>query len=245
MPVDKRLWMTFPIDFPEHPKIRPLSDAAFRAFVEINGYSRTQDLDGRVPVRVARAKWKPKALKELEENHPDRPTLSIDGDHYVIHNYAEHQQTKAAREAQSQTNSANGKLGGRPRKNRPETDSLSDREATSKQSQSQSQSQSDDVTNLPESSHQGDGPGKGLDLGEVLTHKAKGAGIKNLPKVLAQIRSVVGEVSPAGAIELVEEITGRAKGTIRNVDAYVATACRNSPDEVQSDYDRLDIAAIA
>lgn len=246
MPADKRLWMTFPIDFPEHPKIRPLSDAAFRAFVEINGYSRTQDLDGRVPIRVAETKWKAKALKELETNHPERPTLSRDGDVYVIHNYSEHQQTRAAREALSEKNSRNGKQGGRPPKEKPpETQSVTDSEANPKQSQSQSQSQSDDMTYDPLSSHLGDGSPQGLDAGEVVSLRARAVGIKNLGKVHQQIRAVVGDITPNGAIELVAQITARAKGEVKNVDAYIGAACRNSPKEVQGDYDRLDIQAIA
>ncbi len=119
MPRDTRLYMTFPNDFPEHPKIRPLSDAAFRAFVEINGYSRRHDLDGRVPVKTARSMWKARALTELEQNHPERPTLTRDGDVYVIRDYAEHQQTKAARADLVSRNQENGRKGGRPVKVSP------------------------------------------------------------------------------------------------------------------------------
>lgn len=262
MPADKRIWMTFPIDFPQHPKILPLTDAAFRAFVEINGYSRTQDLDGRVPVKVARAKWSQAALEELETNHPDRPTLSIEDDVYVIHNYAEHQETRASIEARRQRNSANGKQGGRPRK-RPETQSVTDSDTESlsdwgtesgtdtepneKQSQSQSQSQSQrtDTTHLLEVSPVVDAREQGLDLGEVLTRRAKAAGIPDLAKLTGLLRSTVGDLSPTGAIELAEALTGRSKDPVRSVYAYVERACRNSPEDVQWHYDRLDIAASA
>lgn len=252
MPRDTRLYMTFPNDFPEHPKIRPLSDAAFRVFVEINGYSRTQDLDGRVPVRVAQAKWKAKALKELETNHPDRPTLRIDGDEYVIHNYDEHQQTTAARAALVAKNTENGKKGGRPPKRNPgETHSVTDPEPNQKQSQrseSKSESESetpfDDSAHLPQSSPVGDGSGDGLDPGEIVSLKAKAAGIKDLGKVHAQLSKLVSPLSMAGAVELVIETTRRAKGEVKNVDAYVATACRRSPEEIEHDYDRLDVGAV-
>jgi len=135
MPRDSRLWMTFPINFWMHPKIRPLSDAAFRAFVEMNGYSRMEDLDGRIPVALAKTMWRPKALGELLKNHPERPSLAIEGDHYVIWNYGEHQETRAAREARNATNTANGKLGGRPRKTQSVTDSVSESEPNKNQSQ--------------------------------------------------------------------------------------------------------------
>ncbi|MGN6199104.1 hypothetical protein [Humibacter sp.] len=93
MPRDRRLYMTFPIDFYEHPKVVPLSDAAFRAFVEMNGYSRRHDLDGRIPAKAARLKWRSRALAELVASHPERPLVTLDGDEYVIRDYAEHQFT--------------------------------------------------------------------------------------------------------------------------------------------------------
>ena len=118
MPRDKRLYMTFPNDFWQHPKIAPLSDAAFRAFVEMNGYSRMQDLDGRIPVVYANKTWKVKPTTELTSNHPERPTLTLDGDVYVIWNYEEHQQTKAIRAAAAEVSRTNGRLsGGRPKHN--------------------------------------------------------------------------------------------------------------------------------
>ena len=126
MPRDKRLYMTFPNDFPNHPKIMLLSDAAFRCFVEMNGYSRVQDLDGRIPVVIANHLWKQKPLVELMNNHPERPSLSIEGADYVIRDYAEHQQTRAQRQQVAEKNAANGAKGGRPKKNPTETQSLSE-----------------------------------------------------------------------------------------------------------------------
>lgn len=144
MPKDQRLYMTFPIDFWLHPKITILSDAAFRVFVEMNGYSRMQDLDGRIPVTAAKRTWKAKALGELLANHPQRPSLSVDGDDYVIWNYAEHQFTTADREALSAKNAANGSKGGRPRKNPTETQSVStgNRDGTEPKAGSESRSES-------------------------------------------------------------------------------------------------------
>jgi len=252
VPADKRLWMTFPIDFADHPKILPLSDAAFRAFVEMNGYSRTQDLDGRIPVKVARAKWSPDALEELETNHPERPTLGIEDGVYVIHNYAEHQETRESIEARRVKNAANGARGGRPRK-RPETqsvtdsdtDSVSETEPNRKQSQSQSQSQRTDTTYLSEVSPVVDAREQGLDLGDVLTRRAKDAGISDLAKLTLLLRSVVGPLSPSGALELAEALTSRSKDPVRRVHAYVERSCREDPDAVRWHYDRLDLAASA
>ena len=102
-----------------------------------------------------------------------------------------------------------------------------------------------DITPDPLSSPVGDGPGSGLDAGEVVQQKAKRAGIKSLAKVRAQLADVVGDITPSGAVELVDAITKKAKGEIKSVDAYVATVCRNSPQEVLWDYEHLDIGAVA
>lgn len=128
MPRDKRLWMTFPIDFDEHPKIEALSDAAFRAFVSMNGYSRRHDLDGEIPAAVARKRWGVDVLNELVASHQTRPLvyLSLNPDVYVIRDYAEHQDTTAARAERKRIGQANGVKGGRPPKNPAETQLVTD-----------------------------------------------------------------------------------------------------------------------
>lgn len=117
MAKDKRLYMTFPNDFWMHPKIAPLSTEAKWAFVEMNGYSRMQDLDGRIPsVMVARF-WSDDVVAELVQSHPDRPVVLWDVDVLVIRDYAQHQQTTADREEVSKMRSKSGKLGAKKRWN--------------------------------------------------------------------------------------------------------------------------------
>lgn len=99
MPKDQRLYMTFPIDFWTHPKVARLSDAEFRVFVEMNGHSRMIDSDGRVEVEDAEFMWDASALQNLAKSHPTRPLVFRDGDSYVLRDYAEHQMTKADRDA--------------------------------------------------------------------------------------------------------------------------------------------------
>lgn len=254
MPRDKRLFMTFPNDFPEHPKMRPLSDAAFRAFVEMVGYSRTQDLDGRIPVKLAKSKWKSKPIGELLANHSERPTLTLDGDDYVIRDYAQHQQTRADREASAEVSRENGKLGGRP-KTRKEPgnnpggfESGTKSEPGEKQSQSQSQSLEldDDMTNEIQPGHLGEVVASGTQYSDVLVEKAEKRGILNLPATHQLLQKAVGEVflSPAGAIRLAAAVADKAKEPVQKVDAYVASACRNSPDEVWGLYDQLDLGGV-
>jgi len=105
--------MTFPIDFDEHPKVEPLSDAAFRTFVAMNGYSRRQKLDGRIPAVVARKRWKVRALTELLDSHPERPLLLLDGNTYVLREYAEHQFTTQDEADLHEKRSKAGALGGK------------------------------------------------------------------------------------------------------------------------------------
>ena len=128
MPRDARLYMTFPNDFWQHPKFAIVSDAALRTFVEMNGYSRIYNLDGNIPIVTARKMWKARAIDELLSNHPERPTLTVDGDMYVIRDYAEHQETSESIAARQERNRSNGSRGGRPRNpvaNPNETDSVS------------------------------------------------------------------------------------------------------------------------
>lgn len=98
MPRDKRLYMTFPIDFWTHPKVSRLSDAAFRAFVESNGHSRMIESDGRIESEDAEFMWDASALQDLCKSHPTRPLMFRDEDAYVLRDYAEHQFTKADRD---------------------------------------------------------------------------------------------------------------------------------------------------
>ncbi|GAA1148074.1 hypothetical protein GCM10009651_36000 [Microbacterium natoriense] len=109
MPRDKRLYMTFPIDFWTHPKVVRLSDAAFRAFVESNGHSRMIESDGRIEAEDAEFMWKPDVLAELLKSHPTRPLMLRVGDEYVLRDYAEHQFTKADRDALTEKKSRAGR----------------------------------------------------------------------------------------------------------------------------------------
>lgn len=257
MPIDKRLWMTFPIDFWMHPKIRPLSDSALRCFVEINGYSRMNDLDGRVPAAAAETNWKKKALAELLSNHPERPSLSLEDGHYVIWNYAEHQETTASRARREETNRANGAKGGRPPKGKPiETESVSPDEPGTKpyESRVRDQSQSSyltDVTYPPESSPEVSVSGSGFDAALIrlleerepdAAEDAKRAGVKDLWSLHGLLEQAIGRpITAAGAMELIHGLLDRSKDTVQNVDGYVATACREKPSSVVQLFDALDI----
>lgn len=138
---DKRMWAVLTVEFPDHPKIEVLSDAAFRTLVEMILWSRKNLTDGVVPAKVVAKRWaktKMEAelltqsdsdlltdlltqtktpLRELLTNDCQNPSLSQnDNGDFVIHDFLEHQQSKTDYMARKARNTANGRKGGRPRK---------------------------------------------------------------------------------------------------------------------------------
>ncbi|MBC7594568.1 MAG: hypothetical protein H7288_11625 [Kineosporiaceae bacterium] len=125
MAKDDRLYGKFTQDFADNPKILPLSDSAFRCLVEATLYSRRMLTDGFLATRLATAKWPLDALHELASNDPLKPSLSeVDGG-WLIHDYAEHQDTKAEVEARRSRNVINGRKGGEARAKQVASQSLS------------------------------------------------------------------------------------------------------------------------
>lgn len=145
---DKRMWAVLTVEFPDHPKIEVLSDAAFRVLIEMILWSRKHLTDGVVPAGVVAKRWaktqtetdaltqsvtqlltelptqNKTPLRELLMNDCQNPSLSQNnnGD-FIIHDFLEHQQSKADYTARKARNTANGRKGGRPRKTQPVTES--------------------------------------------------------------------------------------------------------------------------
>lgn len=109
---DPRLYAKFTISFASHPKILILSDAAFRCLVEATLWSREQEKDGFLARRLALAKWSLDVLQELCTNDDENPSLIEREEGWYIHDYGEHQETKADIEARRERNRANGQKGG-------------------------------------------------------------------------------------------------------------------------------------
>ena len=74
------------LDYADHPKIVGLSDAAFRAHVELILYSRKYLTDGVIGKQIAK-RLLPHVLKELLNNDDEAPSLiALDnGDLSLIH----------------------------------------------------------------------------------------------------------------------------------------------------------------
>jgi hypothetical protein len=112
MAKDQRLYGKFTLNFPDHPKIFILSDAAFRCLVSATLWCRQQENDGFLARRLAVAKWSLDVLQELCQNDPENPSLIEREEGWYIHDYAEHQETKADIEARRERNRAAGQKGG-------------------------------------------------------------------------------------------------------------------------------------
>lgn len=118
------------INYPDHPKIAALSDAAFRAHVEMILYCRRFLTDGRIANRIANRfanRFGFEVLTELLHNDPDSPSLTElpDGD-YQLHDFVEIQGSRSDVESRAQVNRANGNKGGRPRKTESVSESVTE-----------------------------------------------------------------------------------------------------------------------
>jgi hypothetical protein len=113
VPKDARLYAKFTLDFPDSHKVMPLSDKAFRALVEMTIYSRRMLTDGFLSKRVALAKWGLEACQDLLDNDPEKPSLIEVENGYIIHDFADHQTTKAELEDIREKRRTAGQKGGR------------------------------------------------------------------------------------------------------------------------------------
>jgi len=110
---DERLYGKFGLDFPDHPKIMPLSDSAFRCLIEATLWSRKHLTNGFITKRLAIAKWSLEVLRELATNDPLKPSLVETEEGWYIHDFAEHQTTKEELEALREVRKMAGQRGGR------------------------------------------------------------------------------------------------------------------------------------
>lgn len=123
---DSRIWARMTVDFADSPKVVVLSDAAFRALVEMILWCRRGETDGVIPRAYADRRWgydshasrttnpdtsrSTDPITELRTNHSDRPSLEVNetGD-YVLRDFLEHQDSKEQADARRARNSANAR----------------------------------------------------------------------------------------------------------------------------------------
>ncbi|MBK6887056.1 MAG: hypothetical protein IPH03_11935 [Tetrasphaera sp.] len=79
---DPRAFVRVDIGYDEHPKVAPLTDAAFRAHVEAMTWcGRNTRQNGRITKRVAAKKWRAKVVAELVA----AGLLEDEEDHWSLH----------------------------------------------------------------------------------------------------------------------------------------------------------------
>lgn len=251
MPKDARLYMTFPIDFPDHPKVKPLTDAAFRVFVEMNAYSRRLDLDGVIPVRVAHSMWRRAALTALVNSDAVKPLVRLTDDTYVIPDYAEHQMTKSDVEKLRSDRARAGAAGGKAKAERQQSSSkrLASATAKGKQTSSASVAESESELKLDRQTDLGDltSPVTLVDAREedqdafsFASEQALTLGVKDLQRVRAVIRSALNEwVSWAETVDVARGLLELSQSHVRYPEAYIERTCANSPHEVVAVWSRM------
>lgn len=108
---DDRTYITVHDGMPEHPKVEALSDRAFRVLVDLWCWCSRQLNDGVIPEAVwLKRTGTSKVRKELLAALVD----VVDGE-YVMHDYLEHQRSRAQVEALKAKRAEAGRKGGRAR----------------------------------------------------------------------------------------------------------------------------------
>lgn len=250
MPRDLRPYLTYPLGYTSHPRWELLSDAAFRALHEMQDIMRQYGMDGRMLAAQAEKRWRKKVLDELVNGIDDRPLLVRDGDAYVMRSYSEHQFTTADAEKLRKDRAEAGRAGGLAKAANAKR-SLANGVASATDSgwQNVPESESElktDVTHLSRSGSGSNARAATPDRIRNAHDQASDLGVKDLGATRTLLAGAVGEpVSLGGAVELVRAVLSLAARPVRDVDAYVATACRKSPAEVQRAYFDLDIGGAA
>ena len=234
MPRDQRLYMTFPNDFHRHPKLQKLPVEVRWTFVEMVGEARLADNDGRFTAEDAEFMWPISHLDALAASHPTRPLVvrERDGGDYVIRDYAEHQQTRAEREALAEKRAEAGRKGGLA-KSQASAKPVPSRE---KQTQAESESESEDFYSLSKSqssSNRARVSTDAIDVPEMTRKLAARQGVTSLRGVVDAILRHTGlMVNSAGALQVSLSILERAKKPPTSGQRYVTEAIRQSPAEV-------------
>jgi uncharacterized protein YdaU (DUF1376 family) len=108
------LWVKLDVNFADHPKIIDLSDAGFRALVTSMLYAQQHLTDGHVSTaavkRFGLSNWR-KVANELTDAGLWHP---VDNG-WEIHDYLEHQKSKAEVEAMTEARKRAGSKGGKAR----------------------------------------------------------------------------------------------------------------------------------
>lgn len=111
MPRDRRTFINVADTMPEHPKIESLSDASFRALVSLWCYCGRQLNDGLIPEATWNRRTSAKIRRELLQNG----LVETTPDGVLMHDYLEHNRSRAEAEGLTEKRRSAGSLGGKAR----------------------------------------------------------------------------------------------------------------------------------
>lgn len=214
----------------------------------MNCYSRRVDSDGVVPAVIAEKRWGKKVLAELCSTDAVKPLVFLAESDYVIRDYAEHQQTKADRELLVNKRSEAGRSGAQKRwqtDSKPIASAIANAKQTDSKPIAESESESE-LTRLNNVSYLLNREGEFLDdenLKNVREATFAGIGITN-PKALHAllVKSTSRDVSEVEAFGIILDLLSKATGEVKNPQAYVAGAIKNSWAELQQVIDEGAVA---
>jgi hypothetical protein len=250
---DDRLYMRFPIEFPDDPKIAPMSTEAKWALVEMVAYSRRQNLDGVIPRKYAEHRWGD-VLDELLEADAESPFLTYDEVYgYTLTKYDKHQFTSNDLAQLRERKSQAGRKGAAKRWHGDDSaiaaamadaSQSDDRAHGKKWPESESESELELETSLTDVTNSvGQSPTQSADSltdDQVrLVTKAKehalALGVADLPAIREYFESKLGLAFNLGqAAELCDWVLGKSKAGSSNVGnptGYIRDAVRKSAPE--------------
>ena len=112
MPHDPRVYAVITHDFADSPKLQVVSVEARWALLEMILYSCRMQTDGVLSKRLAAAKWPLDVCLELASNDDEKPSLVETENEWIIHDFLEHQTSKAEIEARRKQKQEAGRKGG-------------------------------------------------------------------------------------------------------------------------------------
>lgn len=115
---DDRTYIRLHDGMPDHPKVESLSDRAFRLLVETWCWCSRHLTDGRVPAAIWAKRGTPKARRELLA----AGLVQDCGDHFVMHDYLEHQRSAEQVRELKAVRASVGTLGSHKRWHKTRTD---------------------------------------------------------------------------------------------------------------------------
>lgn len=143
MPHDPRVYAVITHDFADSPKMQVVSVEARWALLEMILYSCRMQTDGVLSKRLAAAKWPLDVCLELASNDDEKPSLVETENEWIIHDFLEHQTSKAEIEARRKQKQEAGRKGGlakRAGKTTPASRSQAGAKASAKQTLKQKRS---------------------------------------------------------------------------------------------------------